>query len=61
MILALDHYFVHRGRTIDGKGGNPLNEVWMLRDGLMEHEGRMSASRDSLPAGNLDPETWGWR
>ena len=45
MILALDHYFVHRGRTMEGKDGNPLNEVRMLCDGIMENRGRISANK----------------
>jgi hypothetical protein len=45
MILALDHHFVHRGRTVEGKDGNPLNEVRMLCDAIMENDGRMGASR----------------
>ena len=45
MILALDHYFVHRGRGMEGKDGNPLNEVRMLCDAIMENQGRMSASK----------------
>jgi hypothetical protein len=45
MILALDHYFVHRGRGMEGKDGNPLNEVRMLCDAIMESQGRMSANK----------------
>jgi hypothetical protein len=45
MILALDHYFVHRGRNMEGKDGNPLNEVRMLCDAIMENKGRMSANK----------------
>jgi hypothetical protein len=45
MILALDRYFVHRGRTMESKDGNPLNEVRMLCDAIMENEGRMSANK----------------
>jgi len=44
-ILALDHYFAHRGRTMQGKDGNPLNEVRMLCDAIMENKDRMSANR----------------
>jgi hypothetical protein len=45
MILALDRYFVHRSRTIEGKDGNPLNEVRMLCDAIMANDGRMSANK----------------
>lgn len=39
MLLALDHHFMHRMRGAEGKDGNPLNEVRMLSDSLMEHDG----------------------
>lgn len=45
MILALDRYFVHRGRTMEGKDGNPLNEVRMLCTAIMENQRRMSADQ----------------
>ena len=45
MVLALDRYFVHRGRTMEGKDGNPLSEVRMLCDAIMEHEGWMRANK----------------
>jgi hypothetical protein len=62
MILELDHYFVRRGRTMNGKDRDPLNEVRMLSDGIMENEGRMGASKTiSLQAGNLDPKIHGRR
>jgi len=38
-LLALDHHFMHRMRGAEGKDGNPLNEVRMLCDAIMEHEG----------------------
>lgn len=47
MILALDHYLGHGGRGMEGKDGNPLNEVRMLCDGIMENEGRLSANKGS--------------
>lgn len=43
-IPALDRYSVQRGRTKEGKDGNPLNEVRMLCDALMENQGRMCAN-----------------
>src|SRR5260370_26484199 len=45
MMLALDHYFLHRSRNMEGKDGNPLNEVRMLCNALMGNQGRMSADK----------------
>lgn len=53
MVLALEGSFVHRGRTIEGKDGNPLNEVRMLCTSMLEHDGRMTADRSI----KLDPST----
>jgi hypothetical protein len=39
MTLVLDRYFVHRLRMVKGKDGNPLNEVEMLCDSLMNNNG----------------------
>jgi hypothetical protein len=39
LVLALDRMFVHRTRAREGKDGNPLNEVRMLCDGILEHGG----------------------
>jgi hypothetical protein len=39
LILALDRYFVHRLRTVTGKDTNPLNEVELLADSLMNNKG----------------------
>ena len=43
-MLALDRYFVHRVRAVSGKDGNPLNEVELIADGLLLHEGTLPAS-----------------
>jgi len=45
LILALDHYFLHRSRNMEGKDGNPLNEVRMLCNAIMENKDRMSAGK----------------
>ena len=45
MLLALDHHFMHRMRGAEGKDGNPLNEVRMLGDAIMEHDGVMKENK----------------
>jgi hypothetical protein len=44
MVLVLDRYFVHRLRMVTGKDGNPLNEVEMLWDSLMNNDGILRGS-----------------
>lgn len=39
MLLALDDYFCHRARGMEGKDGNPLNEVRVLGTSIMSHDG----------------------
>jgi hypothetical protein len=36
-LLLLDYYFVHRLRTMEGKDGNPLNEVRILCTSILEN------------------------
>jgi len=52
LVLALDRSFVHRVRKNEGKDGNPLNEVRILVDSLIEHGGVMIANSTI----NLKPE-----
>jgi len=39
MALALDRYFVHRLRMTTGKDGNPVNELELVSDSLMNNDG----------------------
>jgi hypothetical protein len=39
LTLALDRRFVHRVRMVTGKDGNPVNEVELLTESLMNNDG----------------------
>jgi len=41
MTLVLDRYFVHRLRIVTGKDSNPLNEIELIADSLMNNGGVM--------------------
>ena len=36
MTMVLDRYFVHRIRPVTGKDGNPLNEVELMTESLLD-------------------------
>ena len=44
LTLALDRYFVHRIRMVTGKDGNPLNEVELIVESLLDHGGVLRAN-----------------
>jgi hypothetical protein len=46
-VLLLDHMFVHRLMAIEGKDGNPLNEVRVLCNSLLLNRGNLQV--DKLP------------
>jgi hypothetical protein len=39
LVLVLDRLFVHRIRAVSGKDGNPLNEVELITEALLDHNG----------------------
>jgi hypothetical protein len=45
LVLVLDRFFVHRARGLEGKDGNPLNEVRMLCDSILQKDGVMTADK----------------
>ncbi|MEY2477770.1 MAG: hypothetical protein QOG87_3085 [Actinomycetota bacterium] len=45
MVLVLETSFTHRARTIEGKDGNPLNEVRVLSNSMLEHAGVLTAEK----------------
>ena len=45
LVLALDSHFTHRGRTVEGKDGNPANEVRVLCSSLTENGGVLLADK----------------
>jgi hypothetical protein len=45
LTLVLDSYFVHRTRALEGKDGNPLNEVRMLCNSLLSNDGVLCADK----------------
>jgi hypothetical protein len=45
LVLALDACFVHRTRGLEGKDGNPLNEVRMLCASILQHDAVLTADK----------------
>jgi hypothetical protein len=45
MVIVLDGLFMHRLRTMEGKDGNPLNEVRVLCTSMMDNDGRLAADK----------------
>jgi hypothetical protein len=45
LTLLLDYYFVHRTRAMEGKDGNPLNEVRMLCNSILRNDSVLAADK----------------
>ncbi len=45
MVIVLDGYFMHRSRIIEGKDGNPCNEVRLLCESMMTNDNILAASK----------------
>jgi hypothetical protein len=52
MLFVLDNLFVNRSRTLEKKDGNPLNELRILVNSLLNNEGIMLADKGV----KLDPK-----
>jgi hypothetical protein len=44
LVIVMDAFFAHRLRTVEGKDGNPLNEVRMLAESIIGHAGVLAAN-----------------
>lgn len=45
LVVLLDAWFMHRTRAVEGKDGNPANEVRMLAAGIIHNDGVLEADR----------------
>jgi hypothetical protein len=45
LVLALETYFTHRARGLEGKDGNPLNEVRVLCTSMLSNDDVMAADK----------------
>ncbi len=53
LVIVLDASFAHRARGMEGKDGNPMNEVRMLSISILENDGVLVADKQI----RLSPET----
>jgi hypothetical protein len=48
LLLSLDRLYVHRLRSSTGKDGNPLNEVELIVDSLLNNDGVFRVDNKSI-------------
>jgi len=41
LVVLLDAFFVHRIRAVEGKDGNPMNEVRVVANSVLSNKGKM--------------------
>jgi hypothetical protein len=54
MVLVLDYLFVHRLRTVEGKDGNPLNEVRIYANSMLHNNNVLTFRRPPTEPGNAE-------
>lgn len=45
LVLVLDNLFIHRTRALEGKDGNPMNEVRVICNSLLNNKGKLLADK----------------
>jgi hypothetical protein len=53
MVMLLDYFFVHRPRGVEGKDGNPLNEVRVMANSMLQNNNVLSTSYSNPMAAAL--------
>jgi hypothetical protein len=43
LVLLLDYFFIHRVRMVEGKNGNPANEVRILCNSILNNNGVLTS------------------
>jgi hypothetical protein len=56
LVVVLDGFFVHRSRTLEGKDGNPLNELRKISTSLLQNHGVMCADKTNNKPIKYSPE-----
>jgi hypothetical protein len=54
LVMVLDYMFVHRLRTVEGKDGNPLNEVRVLSNSMLYNKNVLTYRRPPSEPGSAE-------